>query len=668
MGVFKSPEHEPIRVQKLNGLASSVALFLASYSTFSVTAVDRTALAELAVASSAHLAEGKRAGHFQLKDAAPLAADIARDPLQGVYVPSTFDTTKVWVRDLNGQSLTPFMFGAVGNGVTNDLAALQAMSNFYFNNGTVIRDYYADWTINAAISGQFIFGPTAYPNLIKNRVYHYGGKLRIQQLTATFETMRVQFLNYVYGDLSITVFGIGNSNFASRTCAVGVYFTNCSIASFTSVKAWYFWLAGGIAYGDTGNDTTVISLNLGSVSAEQCGSGYNDASSLTANWSLPVNSGGAQSGGQRTQLTVDALPDATIETYQAIGDQQLHVWLNGYLYFVWSIDRVNNTISVFPWIDSTIGSTGTLLWVIGAGLWTLGNNSSTVTVTSLNTKRNGRGLGIAGLYGPRITAGNPSYNRVGVMIGRLPTSAHLGTSLDGLYTEGNGLDYCINGDIGGTFNFSIGSTTEIDIHKVRQIGVQASRRADNSINVGTISDWNGDKNSTIVANGKTLWTHDHGLTAPAQSSRAFNDHGQPPRILTQYTNTQSVFLKVLGSGEYNRLFGYKGSTWRYVGTGANGAPTGTITFNPPAGGTINGGAVGVAAAFSTFTGVVDFEIIHTDIAQLTWVVRVVAGQSVKSGSVTGSAQADSVAADVAALKTDFNALLAKLRTAMLLTP
>jgi hypothetical protein len=110
----------------------------------------------------------------------------------------------------------------------------------------------------------------------------------------------------------------------------------------------------------------------------------------------------------------------------------------------------------------------------------------------------------------------------------------------------------------------------------------------------------------------------------------------------------------------NNLTGKREITVRVFGTSAARGPTGTITFTPPSGQKLNGGAVDANVTFSGFTQPAMFSLIW--LTTLGWFV---APSSLIQMSKLSS-QSDSVAADVATLKTDFNALLGKLRTAGLM--
>lgn len=602
-----------------------------------VPAASRIVLAQLEPTPSALLLEPGREGLFQLRDSAALAADIALDTQQGVYVQSTGDPAKVWARI--SQTITPFHFGAAGDGVTNDLAALQAFNDYVF---AAERDVFADWTGKFAISGQLTIGPATAGDA-SNR-YPVGGELHLTQLTATVETLRLRHLINTLWDGRISVRGIGGASFASRTCAFGMVLENCTWTKFTGgLSAWYFWHTGIFINGSTLPNENSDQMYIATVDVRVCGSGreaaFNGAAgeSLKGAWSAPTNSGVSGNSGQRTVLTIDTFPDAATETFETIPNQCIHVRINGQLYTVTNWNRTAGTIEIHPWIDPALGVSGTYEWVIGGGLVTSGQNGNICNIGDLRASSCGKGFNDGAMIGTRVGSGDFSYCGTGIMLGRSVNGVHAGSSLDGLYMEGCAEHIVVTGSIEGTHYLNINSTLDVDLAKCHYIGAHAARSTSGLLATTTIG-----SNSTNVMGhsvnirGIPHFYHDHPLTNSWTTSRWFTDQKRPPRILTQRVNSQTVTLKVIGAGELNRLFGYKGGTWRYIGTGENGAPTGTFTFVPPTGGTINGGAVDASAVFSGFTGPVDFEIMHTDTSQMTWVVRVVAGQAAKAGDLASS--------------------------------
>jgi hypothetical protein len=90
-------------------------------------AATRTALAAMAPQFPVLLYEGGREGAFVF-NSSNLAAKVAADPQQGLYVARSSDptgATGAWVRKFTGAKV-PEWFGAVGDGTTDDKVALQA--------------------------------------------------------------------------------------------------------------------------------------------------------------------------------------------------------------------------------------------------------------------------------------------------------------------------------------------------------------------------------------------------------------------------------------------------------------------------------------------------------------------------------------------------------------
>jgi hypothetical protein len=586
-------------------------------------------------------------------------------------------------------SVTPFHFGCVGDGVTNDLVALQAFNDWYFGTPTLPKDIYADYTGNFGISGTFNWGPAtaAAPN---GKRFNVGGELRLIQLTATFKTCVQRNFNTITFRGGLTLQGIGSQSFASRTCGVGLSVESTSGVSriLGGVKAYNFWYAGVHVDGGTIND----SIYFGTVRCFDVGSGHS-AGSLTATYSSVSNNGVSGSISQTTTVSgVSAFPAATLTTYAALGDNAVQVRINGYLYYVTAMDSVAGTITIFPWIDPATATSGSLDWCIGGAVVTHGQDGNIAIFDHIQANRCGRGLVDGGLYGSRVSSTNFAGCGTGIVIGRRPDGAHIGSSIDGFYVESTTEQVAIIHRWSGNNYSYINSAYALDLAKVWAVGdarVTAGTLGGEGGSLGTGNSSTSNGYLAIIAGGVRHAYQGRSIVNALTTAATFSDQSRPPRVYTQNVNTQTVTLSVQGAGEYNRLFGYRGGIWRYVGTGTNGAPTGTMTFAPPtqtytncvkngtavvtmastaglvAGMPITGTGIPAATtilsvdttlqitlsaaatdsltstltvtgsingtfanvAFSGFIGVADFSIHHTDAAQLVWNVRCVTGQA-----------------------------------------
>ncbi len=599
-------------------------------------AATRTALAAKATDGPVMLTEAGREGIF-IFDGSDLSGEITLDPLQGMYVAPSSDTTGAsgaWVRQ--GELVTPFYFGAVGDGTTDDLAAFQAFNDWFF---AVARTQYADFTGSFGLSGHLDIGPTAKSSLR----WTMGGRPQFTMLNATFECIRMILSNQVFNGF-MTVTGIGSTTFASRTCGVGFCLQDCDRMEIDGLRADNFWFSG-VTYDGSANSN---GAQIGIIKATNCGSGHNYSGAgngLTGNWSGAANTGSTGSSSQKTTLTVDTLPSADIETYRSVGSQQLHVRINGYLYFVSAIDRSASTITIFPWIDPAAGASGTYEWVFGGGHEPIGSNANVVKVGLLDTIRCGKGAAEAALYCSRYGSTIINQCGVAVMIGEDPGSSSIGLSIDALYIEGGGTgEHIVVAHRFGNASNShyIGSSYELDLSRCWGIG--DPRVTAGTINGGTLGSGSNLTALTIGHKGVLRSYMKGNLNQSVGSTTNLYGQTTPPVPQIIRKDTVTLNLNVVGSGEYNRLFGYSGGIVGILGTGTNGAPSGTVTFAPPSGGTINGGAVDATVAYTGLTEPGLFLYEHTDTAQLTWLVRPISGQALTTSSALTPASVASTGA------------------------
>lgn len=154
--------------------------------------VDRTTLKALATAqtTTAYLTEAGRDGAFVFR-AGNYSAAVAADTAEGVYIKAndTAASAGAWVRD--SADLFATYFGVVGDGVTDDLAAMNAAIAFVnFNGGGVLR---CDNLTGIALSDRLTIGDgtTTSASTVNNVT------LRGRSGSSTFGATEPTYIKYI---------------------------------------------------------------------------------------------------------------------------------------------------------------------------------------------------------------------------------------------------------------------------------------------------------------------------------------------------------------------------------------------------------------------------------------------------------------------------------------
>ena len=480
-------------------------------------------------------------------------------------------------------------FGAVGNGIANDTAAVQAFFNYIAANN-----------VNTAYcNGKF---------LISSGVYYGDGitqvaTLRIEGYAEFIAANAIDTLvdfrsaaNLVW-DGAVRATGIGGTSYTSRTCRVGIRVSGVSSgvsssrAKFGTLRANFFYDAG------VSVKTWTTLTDFGNVRAGYCGSGKTGFS-LTANWSNPVNSGTSNSINQRTVIDVTTLPPESLETPTIVN-------INGQPYYVDSVDTINSKLTVFPWVDSTLTS-GSLIYMFGGGVHVQGSDAGICAFNQIDATGCGFGLWTTALYGPivnRLVAQNCGS---GFAYGREPNASCVGFTLNGYYAELNNFDL-----VKVTSSFTAGGTnihggviiTDYETDYAKWASCAAARSSANVLSTAGVS-----SNQVIMISAGAIQAY---MTTGSNGQEASSTYSLFPtdspksKIFSKDSWTINVQTP---NADLNRLFGYGFDTLTIIGaTNTNGSPTGTFTFNAPSGYTVNGGA---SAAFAGFTGPAVFQIYY----------------------------------------------------------
>jgi hypothetical protein len=570
----------------------------------------------------------------------------------------------------NNSIVTPHdpTYGAIGNGLADDYIPLQA-----FWNDVIANNLEHDCSGSYAISSTLAIGPAA-PLATAAPPHPLNGRMQLNALGAMNEMVRLRNLAFRRWHGGLVCVGTGSASFASRTCLIGTYLENCGNFKISDGIDGYQFALANVYCGLPNNDAADIALIRGS----NIGSGQ-VGNSLTADWSVPVNNNSPADSGstsQRATINVSSFPSAAIQGYEPIGASQVQLRINGYLYYVFAINEGAGTATIYPWLDNasiTAGS-GTCEWVFGGNLCTRGVDSNLVRVGQLNGSSVGRNLSEAVAYGSIIMDMETNGAGTEICIGQDPAHVAMGTLILGRYNEGGGASseqIVVIPRFGDScFGLFLGDSGAPDLSKCWALG--DPRLTGGAINGGNLGA-RGQGSFSISKLGRVLQHHKNNLVLSAGTTMQLYGQTKPPIPEVYYVNSPTANLSVQGSGEYNRLFGYSGGIIGFFGTGTNGVPTGTVTFAPPAGGTINGGAVNATVVFSGFIVPPLFIYEHTDTAQLTWQVRLINGSpkaatsSATYAAPSGGATVDTQGrASLAQLAVDLADMKAKLQAVELM--
>jgi hypothetical protein len=566
----------------------------------------RTALAARTAAAGDNyqLTEGVpalrgRYGSFVWNNA-NLSALVAVDPRQGLVVPpasSPSGAAGAWVRILRGNVIDPFMFGAVGDGVTDDSAAIQAAMDF----ATIGGDAYA-----LDLSGTFgILTGLVLGDLVTTRFLRdIRGTVFLKALGPIDKMLTIGQLDQPRWSGGAYFFGTGGPDIATRSCKVGLHNWGGSRMTVSGGLRFYNFLYAGYTNEDGRNLSGCVFGGV--MKMRYCGSGNNVAAqSYQASFTGFTNNGAAGSTTQTCTLTgvTNFPPQWLYDQYGA----NIFVRINGLVHKINGFDAVAGTVTVTRQIPSTT-PTGTLTYIWGAGYLPIGNDANCNKVAQIDAQTCGVGIYERGLYPSRIDLALVQDNGVGIMLGDGSAVSCIGADYSGIYCESNQENFIlvtrIVNSVWGTIKFAY----EVDLSLVYAIG--APRESDDSYDAG----FSTFKNFTIWYQGKPYSHQKNGRNdAFGTSTLSWSPHQL--RNAVEVSNSCAVSLSI--DDNLNRLLGYDSGKLTLIGTAANGAPTGTITFNPPSGKTVNGGA---SAAFAGFNGPATFSIYYRYSAN-DWIVK-----------------------------------------------
>lgn len=316
------------------------------------------------------------------------------------------------MQDKAREIVTPKDFGAVGDGVEDDTANLQA----FFNHITA-NDVKGLCVGSFAVSAPIVFVGSAGSGVEFDA--------SITATAAMDYVIKFQTHSGVRHSGSLRVYGGTSKIYANRLAKDCVILEGCRNVKFDKLvveNARRF----GVHVTATGNNTLA---NLGDIRTHYCGPGISADYELTASYSARSDSGSASNSAQRSVVTVDSVPGELEVNSLVIIDSE------PYLVTAFT----SSSITVFPWIRSS-SLTGTLRYAFGGGLQVSGDDAASVNFDSLDATYCSVAIRSASLYGFSGKRLLTQFNAIGLAVGNNSTSAYYNNNLSNYYTEGNTID------------------------------------------------------------------------------------------------------------------------------------------------------------------------------------------------------------------------------------
>lgn len=302
-------------------------------------------------------------------------------------------------------------------------------------------------------------------------------------------------------------------------------------------------------------------------------------------------------------LNVDILPPYTVS------ETPIFVKIGDYLSQVKEIDTNAKTLKIEPHIPSS--STGILNYIYGGGVFVEGSNTANVTIGGLSAIGCGIGFYHANMYPTTVNSFTSEFSGIAILEAGLVAGANILTH----YFEGDAYQYVNINNSAATF----GSTTfqhglPFDFTKFAYLSFRANP---DGTQHGTYAGARG----LSIRTSKYLHKIDSGKWVNNHFPSCVIDFNAPHTLLSYKGDVATVTFADI-SPDSNRLFGYDTQDIQFFGTAQNGAPQ-QITFSVLNGYKLNGGTTNLvfttfsaAAKFSCFLDVKNKNIIVSAITEV----------------------------------------------------
>ena len=526
-------------------------------------------------------------------------------------------------REKNLNYITPFDFGAIGDGQSHKLStkyAKLADAQKVYPIATSLDDE-IDWCalqtmINYALSQQdnrkstIDWSGNFYLNKGLRYVVNNSGTGAFRSINGDLHfTLRNDFDQSYEAVITIHGRGISHTGVISGNCANLV--DNGIVISSRAENGGIDYINMGIKIDrvfidnarlfaiDFRNNSMFSTLSI--YRGGGCGKGSTGTNNLLkTNFTTKTDSG---VGGLSSSsvITVDTLPP------YAIDKTTTFISSGGYVSKVTNIDTANKQITVKPHLPTS--STGEISYIYGGGVKISGTDSASCYIGQISAIGCGIALAHQTMYPATVSSFTTEFSGIAIYDFGLVSGANILTH----YVEGD--DYVLVQD--KTHAKDYGSTTfhhGLPLEFSRIQNITWGRNSD-----GTTTDLFGgmagvriyDKSIEHSKNPAKLPKN----VIPNGVNNGFGiDFNKPHDNLVVKSDNIGIGILPIDVN-FNKLFAYDSQDLTVVGTGSNGSPIGTITIIPVTGYTLNGGTTNLA--FSDFNSAAKFtfflDVVNKDI-------------------------------------------------------
>ena len=475
---------------------------------------------------------------------------VATDPGHGAVL-QTADSA-FW--DLAELRVTPFMFGAVGDGTTDDGPKLQAFFDFLSDNIRVLGDFSGLWgtaqtlTISGSTGSRFLCGTV-------NALAAMTSVLRVTGVGMNFD-----------GTLEVNgLFPGGSATYANRQVGNGLELDGAGNSKFDRL-----WFRGFQRFGVFAETSANNQINLGDVRGIDCGSvgETNLGFALSFEFTNRADNG-IVGPNQQSVLTTTGIPQGLeVDDVVSIGGRPVLVQ-----------DISGNQITVFPNPPAGMNA-GQIVALNGGVISFRGNDAGLAWIESISSIRCGTALRAGSLYGQTVGKLHTEVCGIGVILGETRTGSARRICLEGAYFENTQVHILHTGGASGSV--VIENPHLIDFERVVRLNQRDAQ--DQPVDPRLLG--------VTIVNEQILTTSAQRAFGFTSAVETLSNAAANNRL---FADRSSVTIQLEYDQDLNRLYGLDTVEVTAFGPGANNQPTGAVVLEPVAadlakGITVNGGA------------------------------------------------------------------------------